>query len=83
MSNSIEIEEKLDLLIEVKHEDTTYFLGKLLVLNMIQINKLSLANLKVILFQYYLNKGDIVAYNRVNKRSKDCLTKINKCILEE
>ena len=87
MSNSIEIEERVNLLIEVRqiieYRDNTYFARELLVSNITQINKLSSVNLKSIVFQYYLNKGDITAYNKVNKQSIDYLTKINTFILEE
>ena len=87
MSNSIEIEERVNLLIEVRqiieYRGNTYLPRELLVSNIVQIDKLSLANLKGILFQYYSNKGDIITCNKVNKQLIDYLAKVNKCISEE
>ena len=86
LSNGMKIEERVELLNEVKE----VFWNKRDVIPTrykqileISIIKLSNSELKGILFEAYLSLGDKEAYDKVNERSKQYLAKINSGISEE
>ena len=86
MSDGIQIKEKVELLNKVKGLYVTQlslFPQKYRNYGIIQITKLSLSELKGLLFEIYTKLDNKEVYEWVNQRSRNYMAKINKAITEE